>query len=775
MSAPHPLLAGLPDDDAAVFAALGRVVDVATGEEIFTEGEPTRALALVDAGDLAVRAFDVEVANRPAGTWLGEFGWLVGGRATATVLAREPSRLTLVDAAALDAFLAARPRAAACVLTRIAEQVALRLRAADLHAGEPAPAVLASLWGRVSGSVSRAVRRRAEAPPPSASPSVAELGALTGWDRALAAALAPHLRERRFADGEVLVREGDPTGPEDAVWLFAEGFALVVRGAESLHVHGRGEWSGLVAWAAGGDRSATVRAAGSLRAFAVPFAAVDHLAAAEPALHAALVRKLAAQLATDAAMENARLAPSLRPPPPARAEEAEIVSYGGWQSSRAERRTVHAVEQIREVFGERSGRPITLRGGGLSFDEQALGAGVVLQLQGFDEIRFDPPTGQLRVGAGARWGDVVTALEGCGHLPPVLVSASAATVGGTLAANSVSRFSPLWGKEGKSVRSLQLLCADGEVRTCSRAEHEDLFRAAIGGWGSLGVILSATYQLRPVPVPTRVVTRVERRPGIEGLGASLLPDRSGDETVYSLVAFSEHRPRVMLARARYATAPLDAMLPHRPASRLRVPLEWVINQFSSAGQAFWNFAYDVYVREDRPYVDDLAGFTFFQDGNVRTHDGAARVGLPFRLVQQTFLVPEDRPALLERFIAEAEARLAAAGFHTSLVDSLYLPPDEPFALSSTRAGGGFVVTLTYEGPLDFARLSAELTALSADLEAEGGRVHLVKNVLASPAQMERAYAEGLAQWRRAKDRWDPENRFGNAFLDRVFPSWAGRR
>jgi hypothetical protein len=151
------------------------------------------------------------------------------------------------------------------------------------------------------------------------------------------------------------------------------------------------------------------------------------------------------------------------------------------------------------------------------------------------------------------------------------------------------------------------------------------------------------------------------------------------------------------------------------------------------------------------------------------------VGLPFRLVQQTFLVPEDRPALLERFIVEAEARLAAAGFHTALVDSLYLPPDEPFALSSTRAGGGFVVTLTYEGPLDFPRLAAELEKLSADLEAEGGRVHLVKNVFASPAQMERAYAAGLEQWRRAKDRWDPDGRFGNVFLDRLFPSWTGRR
>jgi FAD/FMN-containing dehydrogenase/CRP-like cAMP-binding protein len=774
MTAVHPLFEGLTEGELAVVTALGRGVQVPAGAVVFAEGEPTTALALVESGTLAVKVHDIEVADRPAGTWLGEFGWLVGGRATATVIARGAAQITWMDTPGLDALIAAHPRAASKILERVAEQVALRLRSADLRSDEPAPAVLQALWGRVTQGIARAFGTLPSRP--AVSPSINELAALTGLNRALAESLQPVVRERRFVDGEVLVREGTPVGPDDSVWLFAEGFALVLRGAESLRVQGRGEWSGLVAWAAGGDRSATVRAAGSLRAFEIPLAAIDVLAATRPDLHAALVRMLAAQLATDAALATTRLVPDRGPPAPPRAEETRITSYGGWQSSRAERRVVHSVEQIRDVLLEGRRRVVTLRGGGLSFDEQALGDGVVLELEGFDEIRFDPATGQLRVGAGARWGDVVAALEGTGYLPPILVSASSATVGGTLSANSVSRFSPLWGREGKSVNALQMLCADGEVRSCSRTENEDLFRAAIGGWGSLGVILSATIQLRSVPVPTRVSTRVERRQGVEGLAAALKPGGGGDEeTVYSLIAYSDHRPRVLLARARYSTEPIDAMVPHQPASRLRVPLEWAINQVSAAGQAFWNFAYDIYVREDRPYVDDLAGFTFFQDGNVRTREAAARLGLPFRLIQQTFVVPESQPLLLERFIAESEARLAAAGFHTALVDSLYLPHDEvPFALSSTREGGGFVVTVTYEGPIDFPRLTRELERLSADLAQEGGYVHITKNVFAAPELMERAYAPGLAQWRRAKDHWDPENRFGNAFLARVFSSYARR-
>ena len=427
---------------------------------------------------------------------------------------------------------------------------------------------------------------------------------------------------------------------------------------------------------------------------------------------------------------------------------------------------VRTLEQARAAV--RSGRRITLRGGALAFDRQALGQDLVLALDGFDELRLDHDAAQLSVGASATWGQVIGMLDGTGLLPPIVVSASTTTIGGTISSNSISRFSPVFGNEGRSVRSLELLCADGEVRSCSRTEHPDLFFASVGGLGGLGVILSARYQLMSVPVPTRVCTRVERHAELDGLASRLRPDLQRSVTAYAVVAYSRGRPRVLLARASYCDDPLNTMLPHRPSARLRVPIEWVINRFPIAGQAFWNFAYDVYVREDRPYVDDLFGFTFFQDGNVASRRAAQRVGLGFRVIQQTFLIPEQRGELLECFVHEAEARLRRAGFHTALVDTLYVPRGERFALSSTRDGGGFVVTLTYEGPLDLRRLQLELSRLACDLHTEGGRVHLVKNVFAPPGLMEAAYAPGLAQWRAAKRRWDPERRFSSDFHEQVF-------
>ena len=46
----------------------------------------------------------------------------------------------------------------------------------------------------------------------------------------------------------------------------------------------------------------------------------------------------------------------------------------------------------------------------------------------------------------------------------------------------------------------------GQVMTCSRQEHPDLFRLAIGGYGLFGVIARITLRLRPRVKVRRVVT-----------------------------------------------------------------------------------------------------------------------------------------------------------------------------------------------------------------------------------------------------------------------------
>jgi hypothetical protein len=56
------------------------------------------------------------------------------------------------------------------------------------------------------------------------------------------------------------------------------------------------------------------------------------------------------------------------------------------------------------------------------------------------------------------------------------------------------------------VIAFDLLGPDAEVRTCSRTQHAELFRLAIGGYGLFGPITRVDLKLRPRVKVRRVVT-----------------------------------------------------------------------------------------------------------------------------------------------------------------------------------------------------------------------------------------------------------------------------
>src|SRR6201999_60289 len=75
--------------------------------------------------------------------------------------------------------------------------------------------------------------------------------------------------------------------------------------------------------------------------------------------------------------------------------------------------------------------------------------------------------------------------------------------GGTVSADCLSRSSPLTGREGTHVRSFKLMTVDGRIIDCRRDDPDHtkalLYRAVIGGFGYLGVLLEVTLDVRPPP------------------------------------------------------------------------------------------------------------------------------------------------------------------------------------------------------------------------------------------------------------------------------------
>ncbi len=139
------------------------------------------------------------------------------------------------------------------------------------------------------------------------------------------------------------------------------------------------------------------------------------------------------------------------------------------------------------------------RGNGRSYGDAALNPNLTLSMLAMDRMRaFDEKTGLLTCEAGVLLADILATFVPRGWFPPVVPGTKFVTVGGMIAADIHGKNHHCDGTFGAHVESLTLATADGEIRECSRTEHADLFRATLGGMGLTGVILSASFRLRPI-------------------------------------------------------------------------------------------------------------------------------------------------------------------------------------------------------------------------------------------------------------------------------------
>lgn len=130
--------------------------------------------------------------------------------------------------------------------------------------------------------------------------------------------------------------------------------------------------------------------------------------------------------------------------------------------------------------------------------------GLHLDMRRMNRLVWVRPEGRaVRVQAGMRWRDLQDVLDPLGLAVKIMQSYSNFTVGGSVAVNCHGRYVGL-GPVGHSVRALQLVTADGVVLEVSPNQRPELFAAAIGGYGAVGVITEVELDVVPN-------VRIERR------------------------------------------------------------------------------------------------------------------------------------------------------------------------------------------------------------------------------------------------------------------------
>jgi FAD/FMN-containing dehydrogenase len=157
--------------------------------------------------------------------------------------------------------------------------------------------------------------------------------------------------------------------------------------------------------------------------------------------------------------------------------------------------TPHSVDEVIDAL-RRSDGPVSIGGGRYSMGGQvASPMSLHLDMRQMNQVlAFSPADKTIRVQAGTRWRAIQRFIDPHGLAVKIMQTYANFTVGGALSVNCHGRYMGL-GPVILSVRSIRLVLADGTLVEASRDNNADLFFAAIGGYGSVGVIVEAELDL----------------------------------------------------------------------------------------------------------------------------------------------------------------------------------------------------------------------------------------------------------------------------------------
>jgi len=161
-------------------------------------------------------------------------------------------------------------------------------------------------------------------------------------------------------------------------------------------------------------------------------------------------------------------------------------------------------------FARDQGMVLAVRGGGHNGSGSgSCDGGMLIDLSLMRSVTVDPSTRRAWVGGGATWGDFDRAAQAHG-LATTGGVVSATGVGGLTLSGGLGWLRGKCGLSIDNVMSVEIVTADGQVRTASEQENSDLFWAIRGGGGNFGVVTTFEFKLHPIGPTVMVLMPVYR-------------------------------------------------------------------------------------------------------------------------------------------------------------------------------------------------------------------------------------------------------------------------
>jgi FAD/FMN-containing dehydrogenase len=141
---------------------------------------------------------------------------------------------------------------------------------------------------------------------------------------------------------------------------------------------------------------------------------------------------------------------------------------------------------------------LSVKGGGHNIAGISIAeGGLVLDMSGMREVAVDPDAKVVHVGPGCLLGEVDQATQAHG-LATVLGFVSETGVAGLTLGGGFGYLTRRFGWAVDNLAGVEVVTADGQLRTANRDENPELFWALRGGGGNFGVVTRFSFRLHEV-------------------------------------------------------------------------------------------------------------------------------------------------------------------------------------------------------------------------------------------------------------------------------------
>jgi FAD/FMN-containing dehydrogenase/uncharacterized membrane protein YhaH (DUF805 family) len=168
------------------------------------------------------------------------------------------------------------------------------------------------------------------------------------------------------------------------------------------------------------------------------------------------------------------------------------------------------VEELQLII-KNSEKPISIGGGRFSMGGQTASPNSVhIDMRKLNRVLdFSAEEKRIKVEAGTRWCDIQSFVDKHNLSVKIMQTYANFTVGGSLSVNVHGRYIGL-GPLILSVRSLDIILANGEMKSVSPEKNPELFFACVGCYSAIAVIAAAEFELEEnIPV-LRVDKKMKR-------------------------------------------------------------------------------------------------------------------------------------------------------------------------------------------------------------------------------------------------------------------------